>query len=69
MYGMKTSKLKGKLVENGDTYERLAAALGITSKTLSFKINGQSEFNRDEIQGIIKRYNLSASEVLDIFFD
>lgn len=68
MYKLQTNKLRAKIVENGDNYNSLATYLGITEKTFCFKINNKSEFTRGEIAKIIKKYNLSAEDVFDIFF-
>ena len=69
MNEVQTLKLKGKMVERDDTLESLANALNITGKTLSFKVNGKSEFSRDEIETIVKRYDLSPEDTMNIFFN
>lgn len=69
MNEVQTLKLKGKMVERDDTLESLANALNITVKTLSFKVNGKSEFSRDEIETIVKRYDLSPEDTMNIFFN
>lgn len=61
-------ELKVAMIRYGDKQEDLAAALGITSATLSLKINSEAEFKRNEIEMIIKRYSLSTEDMRRIFF-
>lgn len=56
------------MVAYGDTYETLAKGLNMSVQTLCNKTFGKTEFSRSEIEGMIKRYNLTASEVMEIFF-
>ena len=62
--------LRSKMALFGDTVQSLAKHLGIARQSLSAKIKGQNgaEFNQGEIDSIKRKYNLSASEVVDIFF-
>ena len=67
---MNPNKLKALLVLHGETAGALAKALGITPHTLSAKLHGRKgDFTRNEIYLIKDRYNLTASEVDEIFFD
>ena len=61
--------LKAKMIINNDTGMELSKALDISETTLSAKLNGKSEFTRSEIAKIKQRYNLSATEVDEIFFN
>lgn len=61
--------LKAKMIINNDTGMELSKALEISETTLSAKLNGKSEFTRSEIAKIKERYNLSAIEVDEIFFN
>lgn len=54
--------------EFGDTQTRVARMLGITESTLSWKINGKSEFKQSEIKAIADRYDLTGEEIKSIFF-
>lgn len=45
-------KFKATVIEKGKTMSELAQYLGINESTLYRKINGISEFSRDEIQKI-----------------
>ena len=65
---MDTNKLKGKIIENGDTQAQLAKAIGITASNLNDKINGKVSFRKDEIAVIKERYHLTAMDVDAIFF-
>lgn len=60
-------KLKGKLREKGYTYERMAKKLGLSTTTLSYKINGKSAFLISEAAQIKLILNLSDQESVDIF--
>ena len=54
---------------HGDTNKTLAAFLGISEQSVSNKINENgTEFKKDEIAKIKKRYNLSCDQVDRIFF-
>lgn len=65
---MQTLSLNKKMVEFGDTYTDLAPALDMSVQTLCNKMSGKTEFNRKEMEIIIKRYKLNSKEVMDIFF-
>lgn len=67
---MNTNKLRAKMALNGDTGTTLSEALGLSQQRFSAKLNGNNaEFTQGEIQLIKDRYNLTAEEVDDIFFD
>lgn len=58
------------MVLHGDTNKDLAEYLGISEQSVSNKANENgTEFKQGEIALIKKRYNLSAEQVEDIFFD
>lgn len=57
------------MILNGDNQSNLASAMDIAEKTLSEKINEKSQFNLNELRFIVKRYNLSADEIKEIFFN
>ena len=65
---MNTDKLRGKIVEQRLTQEKLAAAIGINPATLYKKMSGVSDFTRNEIECIRAVLALSDNDVLDIFF-
>lgn len=63
------NKLKGKIVENGLTTEKLADDIGIDRSTLYRKINNNGEtFTIKEADLIVKALNLTAEEAKAIFF-
>lgn len=62
--------LRSIMILHDDNNDLLAAALGITPQRLSAKMNetGGAEFTQGEIKIIVKRYNLTPQQVIDIFF-
>lgn len=67
---MNARKLKSKMALNGDTGGELAKAVGLSHTRFSAKLNERNaEFTQSEIQCIKDRYELTAEEVDDIFFD
>ena len=62
------AKLRGKIAEARCTVSSLAHKLNINASTLFRKINGASDFTRQEIIDIAAILNLSDDDVLDIFF-
>ena len=68
---MNTALLKSKMVLFGDTNMTLGKALNIAYQTVSAKINNTNgaEFTQGEIKEIKKRYNLTATEIDQIFFN
>ena len=62
--------LRSKMVEFGDNNVTLAGALDIAPQTLSNKMNetNGAEFNQGEMDVMRKRYNLTDSEFIAIFF-
>ena len=51
-------KFKGWLKANSLTYKDLGELLGLSTATVSAKINGQSDFLLSEVQTIKSFYNL-----------
>lgn len=68
---MNKYKLRAVLAENGDNYEKLAGCLGISTSTLSDKINERNNigFTQPEMQQIKDRYHLTPEQIDYIFFD
>lgn len=58
----------GKVRANGLTLEKVACYLGINSATLTRKMNGKSDFTRNEIELLRQKLSLSANELQAIFF-
>ena len=67
---MNKNLLKSILAANGDNYSVLAEYLGITTSTLSNKVNEKHKagFTQPEIIMIKNRYSLSADDVDAVFF-
>ena len=66
---MNSKLLRSLMVLHGDTNASLAAYLGITENSVSNKINEKgTEFKQREISKIMRRYDLSAEQVREIFF-
>lgn len=61
--------LNSKMALYGDNNESLAKALGLSPQRLSAKKNNTNgaEFTQSEIQIIKERYNLTDTEVVEIF--
>lgn len=59
------------MIENGDNNSSLANYLGISTTSFSKKMNEKSPsgFTQPEILKIKEKYNLSAKQVDEIFFD
>ena len=68
---MNKNMLRSVMVLHDDTNITLAEYLGISDSTLSLKMNetNGAEFTQGEIKKIIKRYDLTAEQTLQIFFN
>ena len=62
------NKLRGKIVEKGYSVRTIAAEIGLNEATFYRKMNGTSDFTREEIQKIALLLNLSVQEKEEIFF-
>ena len=58
------ARLKGKIVERGNTQEAVANAIGMYRKLK----DGGEKFTIGEIHGIVNAVPLSKEEAIDIFF-
>lgn len=63
------SKLKGKLVEKGKTYQDGAETIGVSTNTFSDKINGKRKFYVDEVNKLSDLLELTNEEKIDIFLN
>lgn len=59
---------KAKLVEKGVSTRDMASIIGCNEATLYRKMNGVSDFTRNEIQLIKQALSLTSADVEDIFF-
>ena len=66
---MNTTELKKAMLDHGDSSKALADYLGMAESTFSTKLHERgAAFRKGEIQKIVDRYNLSAEQVMTIFF-
>lgn len=61
------SKLRGLMVEHGDTNEELARFLLLTPATVSQRLNNHSEWKLGEMYAIMTRYRQSHSTLNEVF--
>lgn len=68
---MNKQALRAIMASNGEVYDDLAEVLGITTPTLSDKINERNRagFTQNEITKIKQHYHLSAEQIDLIFFE
>ena len=62
------SKLKGKIKEVFGTQVAFAEAMGLSSVSVSDKLNNKTEFKASEIKKLAMILKLTVEEVFDIFF-
>lgn len=67
---MNKALLRAAMVENGDTQESLASAMGISCSRLNAKVNERdgAAFNLRELSFMKERYKLSDEKATAIFF-
>ena len=66
---MNEIKFRQTMIENHDTQAALADAMGLPQSAISARINGKIDFRQSEINFIIQRYGLTATQTREIFFD
>lgn len=67
---MNAKLFRSIMVLHDDTNKSLADFLGISEQTVCNKINENgTEFRQGEIAAIVKRYNLTAEQITEIFFN
>ena len=66
---MNINLFKSKMKLHEDTQVELAKGLEMAISSLSYKINGKTPFNANEIKKVKVRYNLTPDEVDEIFFN
>lgn len=64
---MNTSKLKGKMIEQGLTQEDLAKKINVDRSTLNRRLKTGESFTIGEVNRITTVLNLTKSEAIDIF--
>ncbi|MCC8075742.1 MAG: toxin-antitoxin system, antitoxin component, Xre family protein [Clostridiales bacterium] len=63
------NKFKATVLLNGASMQYVADIMGISLATLYRKMNGESDFTRNEIQMYRKAFNLTSEECDAIFFE
>ena len=61
------SKLEGKIIEKFGTRERFAKALGITTKTISEKLNNKTIWKQPEISKAMELLSISGEDIESYF--
>ena len=62
------SKLNGKIVEVCGTQANFANLMGISTRTMSLKLNNKIKFKQDEIQKAITILHLNSRDISTYFF-
>lgn len=65
---MNSNELRSVMAKHGDNGQKLAEALGRSPQAVSCKLNSKRKFTLEEIQVMIKRYDLAPEDVQLIFF-
>lgn len=63
-----TNKLRGKIVEQGLTFERLSLIVGISPSTLGRKIRNKSSMTLEEVELIRTALQIPSCRVMEYFF-
>lgn len=62
------TKLKARMVDQGETARSLAEKLGISENSMYSKLNGKYEFKPSEIEKMMRILNIHAREMKRYFF-
>ena len=62
------AKLRGKIKEVFETQECFAKAMDLHNTTLSLKLNGKTQWKREEILLACKKLDISVDEISSYFF-
>lgn len=65
---MNEKELKAQMILKSKNADEITKALGISKSAFYRKLNGQSEFDRKEICGLIEILQISNEEAIKIFF-
>lgn len=67
---MNSKLFRSIMVLHNDTNKTLAEFLNVSEQTICNKINENgTEFKQGEIAKIVERYNLTAEQITEIFFN
>lgn len=62
------NKLRGRIVEKYGSQRAFAAALGVSERTLSLKLNNKIFFAQDEINNAVSLLEIDIHNVKEYFF-
>ena len=62
------NKLRGRIVEKFGNQSEFANAMGLSERTISFKINGKRPWKQEEILKAIQILGLTDDDIQDYFF-
>ena len=65
---MNESKLRGRIREKFGTQEAFAEAMNMSHTTLSAKLNGKTDWKRQEIENACRLLGVSAADIPLYFF-
>ena len=65
---MNTRKLRGRIREHYETQEAFAKALEMSPATLSKKLMGKTEWDRQEIEEVCALLHIAIEEIPSYFF-
>jgi len=63
------NELRSVMALHNETNEVLAEVLGISTKSVSSKLNSKTEFLQGEIATIARHYKLTDEQIVKIFFN
>lgn len=66
---MDKNKFRAALALKGYSYEDIAKKIGVHVTSISNKVNGKTEFNREEIKKIVNILELNPEELMWVFFE
>lgn len=65
---MNANELRGKITAKGMNVQSFCDQYGFVRSTFDRKLNGTTEFNRDEMETIIDALDLTWDDIRTIFF-
>ena len=64
-----TTEMKVEMKRNNDTLVRLAESLGLSTTSVSYRINNKTEWRSNEINAVVRRYHLTPARAMELFFE
>ena len=65
---MNRAELRGRIIAKGFTVDSFCEKIGMKRVTFDRRMNGKTEFTRDEIERIVTVLDISVSDLYRIFF-